>query len=169
MAAATSVIPQFGRGVPFVDVSIIPVTFTFSTTAYATATGGIPVDLSILATSGALPFDFPTINPLDILGLFFLGLSTNGLLAQDLAVGTPTYTNPAGYPFAGGAASNYTPGGSDLGPQVRPSLQDLTIPSTFRLYGTGSAEYAGLHEIQDGNVTDTITVGIMVARNGPNS
>ena len=94
--------------------------------------------------------------------------STNGFLAADLVVGTYTLTNPAGYPFAGAFQSNYVPGGSDLGGQVRPSTQLATCPATLRLFGTGSANHAGFSEVADGNVTDTVTVFLVVARNGAN-
>ncbi len=170
MADATSVVPKIGRGGPFNDLSIIPVTFTFVGTVYATATGGIPVDLTA-ALSTAQPFSMPYINPLDVVGILpGGGLSTNGFIPASLAIGTFTFTNPAAYPFAGGAASNYPPAGtSQLGPNVRPDLQLATCPATFRLFGTGNGNALHLAEVADGAITDTVTVWLVVLRNGPNS
>lgn len=171
MAAASSTIPAIGRGGPFVDLSIIPVTFVFTATVYSSAGGGIPIDLVTALQSGAQPFSMPYINPLDVVGVLYSGQpSTNGFIPGNLVIGTVTYVNPAAYPFAGAAASNYPPAGtSSLGPQVRPDLQLATCPATFRLYGTGSANHAGLGEVADGAVTDTITVWLAVLRNGPNT
>jgi hypothetical protein len=171
MAAATSTIPQIGRGGPFNSLTFIPVTFVLSATVYATASGGIPVDLTVALSSGAQPFDMAFINPLDVVGIMPGGqLSTNKYYAANLTVGTPTYTNPALYPFAGASASNYPPGGtSNLGPSVRADVQLATCPATFRLYGTGASSSVGLGEIADGAVTDTITVWLIVLRNGPNA
>lgn len=171
MAVATSVIAQEGRNInPFVTLAFIPVTFTLSTTAYATATGGVAVDLTVALTSGGQPFSLPYINPSDVLFLIPIGLSTNKFLPGALAVGAPTYTNPAAYPFAGGAASNYPPAGtSQLGPQVRPALQLAICPATIRLFGTGAGNAAAFAEIADGNLTDTFTVMLAIARNGANT
>ena len=171
MAVATSVIAQLGRNVnPFTTLAFIPVTFTLSSTAYATASGGVAIDLTAALTAGGQPFSLPYINPSDVLFALPAGLlSTNKFLPLDLAVGTATYTNPAGYPFAGGAASNYPPAGtSSLGPQVRPDLQLATCPATIRLYATGSGNAAAFAEIADGNLTDTFTILLVIARNGPN-
>lgn len=173
MAVATSVVPQLGRNIsPFFDVSVVPVTFTFSATTYTNGTG-IAVDLAA-ALLVAAPFSQPNINPADVLWMFPALTTTNAYVAANLVVGAAsgdTYVNPALYPFAGGAASNYTPGGSDLGPQVRPVIQlaNPGAPATIRLYGTGSAQYAGLSEIATGTVTDTLECLIVIARNGPNS
>jgi hypothetical protein len=171
MAAATSTIPVFGRGGPYVDLAIIPVTFVFSATVYATASGGIPVDLTVALTSGAQPFSLAFINPLDVVGVMAGGgLSTNGFFPASLVIGSPTYTNPAVYPFAGAAQSNYPPGGtSQLGPQVRADVQLLTCPATFRLFGTGAGNALNFAEIANGAVTDTITVWLVVLRNGQNN
>ena len=170
MALATSVIAQEGRNVnPFIDLAFIPVTFTLSTTAYVTATGGVAVDLTAALTSGGQPFSIPYINPLDVLFLLPVGLSTNKFLPGALAIGAYTFTNPALYPFAGGNASNYVPAGtSNLGPNVRPDLQLATCPATIRLYATGAGNAAAFAEIADGNLTDAFTVLLVIARNGPN-
>ncbi len=170
MAAATSTIPAIGRGSPFVDLSIIPVTFVFTATVYSSAGGGIPVDLVAALQSGAQPFSMPYINPLDVVAVIPGGsLSANGFFPSGLTIGTVTYVNPALYPFSGAAASNYPPAGtSQLGMQVRPDVQLNTCPATFRLFGTGAADHGGFHEIADGAVTDTITVWLVVLRNGPN-
>ena len=171
MAVASSVIAQQGRNFnPNYTPAFLPVTFTLSATAYATATGGVAVDLAAALTSGGQPFSLPYFNPSDVLFLLPVGLSTNKFLPGALVVGAPTYTNPAAYPFAGGAASNYPPAGtSQLGPQVRPALQLATCPATIRLYGTGAGNAAAFAEIADGNLTDTFTVILVIARNGSNT
>lgn len=171
MSAATSTIPALGRTAPpFMDLSVIPVTFVLSATPYATASGGVAVDLTVALSSGAQPAGLPFINPLDVIGILpACALTTNGFFPSELVVGAPISTNPAGYPFAGGFQSNYIPGGSDLGPQVRPTVGLATCPATFRLFGTGAANHGAFSEVADGNITDTVPVFLVIARNGPNS
>lgn len=55
MAAATDTITNFGRIAVFGDVSVILCTIVASSTTYATASGGLPIDLTAPLTQGA-PF-----------------------------------------------------------------------------------------------------------------
>ncbi len=58
MAAATLTTGTLGRGVAFANLSAISVTLTLTATVYATATGGIPFDLTGIlqqAAAGELP------------------------------------------------------------------------------------------------------------------
>lgn len=93
MAAATvahnTTLPQ-RSAFPLLTVSAIPITVTYSATAYATATGGLPFDLfSILAASS--PFS-AGINYKDIIGFVPDGLTTEKFVVDDFAIGTATST-----------------------------------------------------------------------------
>ena len=88
MADATVAVTP-GRVASFLNLSAIKITVTYSATAYATATGGLPFDLfSVLATAGA-----HQINSSDILGLI-AGPTTEKFVvaANTFAVGTVTDT-----------------------------------------------------------------------------
>jgi hypothetical protein len=85
--AYNTTLPQ--RGVsPLLTASLIPITVTYSSTAYATATGGLPFDLfTILASSS--PFA-ASINYKDIVGFIPDGLTAEKFVVDDFAIGTAT-------------------------------------------------------------------------------
>lgn len=160
MAAATTQLTTPGRGPsPFINLSAIQLQIVATATAYATATGGLPFDLTTALQQAApsgwdAPYGIQAINPADIVGALFTQLTTSGFLPQSLVVGTPTYTA--------------VPWQSDNGIQSEPGYL-ATCPTTIRLFGTGSANHAALGEIADGNVTDTITILLLINRNGANN
>lgn len=163
MAAASTQVNTIGRG-PNLNcaVSIISVTVTATATVYATASGGLPFDLTTAlqtATAGMIPGGIApnytqTVNPADLYGCFPLQLSTNGFLPQSFAVGAATYTN--------------VPWQSDNGVSATPGIL-ATCPCTVRLWGTGASNAAHFAEVADGAVTDAVVLFIGVNRNGSNS
>jgi hypothetical protein len=150
MAAATTSVATFGRNVVLGHVAVVKVTVTATATVYATASGGLPFDLTQILQQAAPP-SLDNLNPADIVDIYPTGLSTGGFLACGLTIGTPTYTNKA-------LASQQNTGGKVL----------ATCPATVRLFGTGSANHAALGEIADGAVTDTISFHLVVAIGGEN-
>ena len=163
MAAATTQVNQQGRGP---NLAVVPeqisITVTASATTYTSASGGLPFDLTTalqtasagMIPSGQAPNYTQTINPADILGVVLSTLSTNGFLPLNFAVGTPTYTN--------------VPWQSDNGVSATPGIL-ATCPCTIRLWGTGSAQYAGLSEFQNGSNSDSFTMQLQINRNGANN
>jgi hypothetical protein len=92
MAAATvtSTIPTLPQRAqsPLLTLAAIPITVTYSSTAYATSTGGLPFDLfTILAASS--PFA-GSINYKDIVGLIPLGPTVEKFIVGAFAIGTAT-------------------------------------------------------------------------------
>lgn len=87
MAAATVAINQ-GRVAPLMTVSVIPITVSYSATAYATASGGLPFDLYATLTQ-ASPFT-ARINYQDIISLVPLGPTVEKFTVGAFAVGTAT-------------------------------------------------------------------------------
>lgn len=156
MAAATETVQNFGRVAVQARVSGILVTLTATATVYATASGGLPIDLASALITAA-PFSMPYINPADVAGVESIGMSTNGFQVGNLALGTPTY-GPLAYPFAGGSQSN-----------VRPDQALVTCPATIRLWATGAANHGAFTEIADGAVTDTVQFLLLVAIGGTNT
>lgn len=151
MAATTQLVTNYGRiAGPNGNVSVIPFTITASATAYATASGGLPVDLTSVLQQ-ASPWEMDSINPGDIVGVYSVGPSLNGFLPGPLVMGTPTYTTK---PLASAQNAN--------------NKVLATCPVTVRLYGSGSGARAALQEIADGNITDTITAHLVIARGGQN-
>jgi hypothetical protein len=151
MAATSQLLTNFGRiAGAYGNVSVIPVLITASATAYATASGGLPVDLTSVLQQ-ASPWEQDFLNPGDIVGVYSTGPSTNGFVAGPLVLGTPTYTTKA-------LASTQNPNNRVL----------ATCPATLRLYGSGSGARAAFQEIADGSITDTITIHLIVARGGQN-
>ncbi len=150
-----------GPGV-FQNLAAIELTVTASSTVYAAASGGLPVDLTgilrVAAPSGWNgPAGIQAINPNDVLGFVISsGVSTNGFLATQLTLGTPTYTTPAGMSTTDATAS--------------PGFL-ATCPAWIRLTGIGAAvtNHAGFGEAADGAVTETFTCLLLVNRNGANS
>lgn len=160
MAASTISVGTEGRIAVFGDISGILVTVTATVTQYTTASGGLPVDLAPVLNdlSGGAPFSQPYINPKDIVGLIAIGTvaaadaaNGNHFEPGDLAVGTPTFTNPAVWPFAGGVAGS-----------IQPSQQLATCPATFRLWN-------GTTELANATITATVTFLLIIARGGTNS
>ncbi len=160
MADATLQVLTQGRGPGvFPNMSTIEVTVVAVATVYASASGGLPVDLTgVLRTGAPAGWDGPAgiqaLNPSDIVGVLYKGLSTNGYIAVDVTVGTPTYTTP--------------PGQSTNDATANPGFL-ATCPAWIRLAGTGSANHAGFGEPSDGAVTETFTMLLIVNRNGANS
>lgn len=157
MAASTISVGTEGRIAVFGDISGILVTVTATATPYATASGGMPIDLTGVLNdlAGGAPFSQPYLNPKDVVCLIPIATAVGGAAAHflpaDLAVGTPTFTNPAVWPFAGGVAGS-----------IQPSQQLLTCPATFRLWN-------GTTELADANITTVVSFLLIVARGGTNS
>lgn len=106
MAAATVTLTQTNRFVPLINLSAIPITVTYSATAYATLTGGLPFDL--FSTLESCGYRSGSLNYRDIVGLVPLG-KTSGKFFVDgdsFAVGTATSTTlPCTIRFYGTGAS----------------------------------------------------------------
>lgn len=161
--AALEQISAYGQIAPYGgDVTAILVTISGNGATYATASGGLPVDLVALIAggvqigSGATPFSQPYLNPNNVVGFVPLGLSTNGYLPGSLVVGVATYT-AATYPFTGGSIN-----------AVHPVQQLATAPATIRLVGIGAAatNHAAFGEVADGANTDSFTGLLLIARGG---
>lgn len=92
MAAATvssTAVGRFGQTSPTPTVMMIPITITLSTTAYATATGGIPFDLYTFLAGLSPHWANSSVSAYkDILG--FVGGTTTGYRGDQFAVGTVT-------------------------------------------------------------------------------
>jgi hypothetical protein len=94
MAAATvaynTTLPQ--RTVsPLLTAALIPITVTYSATAYATATGGLPFDLFTILSASS-PFS-ASINYKDIVGIIpASGLTEESFVLKNFAIGTATST-----------------------------------------------------------------------------
>ena len=142
MAASSNTVASFGRITALGSVAVVKATITASATAYAAGSGGLPVDLTDILKA-ASPFSAP-IHPDDVVGILPAGLSPNGVMVGALTKGTPTYTT-----LPGGAAA-------------RPNQTMATFPAWVRLYSGALAEASG-------NITDTITVLLMIARGGTNT
>ena len=159
MAAAALQIGTIGRGIQFANLSGIIVTITATATVYATASGGLPIDLTGILQQAAPagfvgPAGIQAINPADVVGVLPYNLSTNKFLPMGLVVGTPTYTTP--------------PGMSSNDASAVPGFL-ATCPATIRLWATGAASNGAFGEIADGAVTDTISFILLVSRNGANN
>jgi hypothetical protein len=93
MAAATvttnTTIPQ-RQAYPQLTITGIPITVTYSSTAYATATGGLPFDLFAFLAA-ASNFD-SSINYKDIIGFMPTGPTTEKFILGAFAIGTATST-----------------------------------------------------------------------------
>ncbi len=158
MAAASLSVGTVGRGIQFGNLSGILVNVVATATVYATATGGLPIDLtgilqSAAPASGIAPNYTQALHPSDVIGLIPIGIGT-GFIAASLTVGTPTYTA--------------VPGMTSTNASGVPGIL-ATCPATIRMWGTGNANAAHLAEIADGAVTETFSFIMLVARNGANS
>lgn len=90
--ADSTITVNAGRVSPYVTLAAVPITVTYSSTAYATATGGLPFDLfSTLATAG--PFSAP-LSYKDIVACVPLGCTAEKFVVDgnSFAVGTVTST-----------------------------------------------------------------------------
>ena len=149
--AATQTVASFGRIAVLGNVAAVIVTISGNSASYATASGGLPIDLTAVL-SQISPFSAP-INPADVVAFVPIGLSTNGFLPGGLVLGTATYTTIAGYA------------------QVRVPQTLATFPATIRLNGVGAsaANHAALGEVADGANTDSFTGLLLIARGGTNA
>lgn len=156
MAASTLSVGTEGRIAVFGDISGILVTVTATATQY-TITTGLPIDLAGVLNdlAGGAPFSQPYLNPKDVVCLIPIGTAVGGaaagFLPGNLVVGTPTYTNPAVWPFAGGTAGS-----------IQPSQQLLTCPATFLLWN-------GSTELATAAITTVVSFLLIVARGGTNN
>jgi len=150
--AATQSVASFGRIAVLGNVSAVLVTINGNGASYATASGGLPFDLTTILQQ-AQPNNADPIHPSDVVGFIPLGLSTNGYLPTGIAFGTPTYTT--------------LPGASVRVPQTL-----ATFPATIRLGGIGAsaANHAALNgEVADGANNDSFTGLLIIARGGTNT
>lgn len=93
MAAATvtvnATLPQRSIN-PLLTPALIPIKVTYSATAYATATGGLPFDLfAFLATASPV---WGTINYKDVIGFVPNGPTAEFFIPGGFAIGTATAT-----------------------------------------------------------------------------
>jgi hypothetical protein len=168
MANATIVVNSFGRSnVAMNTVDVLVVTVTAVATTYATATDGLPIDLTTsLQIAAPAGNDAPNYtqarNPNDVVGGFGIQMSTNGFLPNNLQIGTASI-GPSGPP-------TYTavPWETSTNAAAVPGIL-ATCPATIRLWGTGNGN--GLHfaEVADGSITDTFTFLLVIARSGANN
>ena len=144
-------VATFGRIAVLGNVAAVLVTINGSGANYASASGGLPIDL-VGVLSQASPFSAP-INPADVVGLIPLGLSTNGFLPGGFVAGQPTYST--------------LPGGS----VINPAKQLTSFPATIRLNGIGaaSANHSALGEVADGANSDSFSALLLIARGGTNN
>jgi hypothetical protein len=148
---APQTISSFGRIAVFGNVSVIKLTINATAAAYATAAGGLAIDLTQVLQQAA-PFSMDNLHPNDIVDVYAPGPSANGYLPGNFQLGMPTYNNK---PLASAQNQNN-------------AKVLATCPATLRLYGSGAAARAGFQEIADGSITDTINVHLVVARGGEN-
>ena len=161
--AATDTLQPFGRVTSAsVQTELLYVCFNANGATYATASGGLPVDLAAVLIAGAQN-DQAYINPADVVGFLPL-VSTNKFLAGAFVVGTPTYTTNVGSGY--GSAAGLPPVGSTQGFETQQTL--ATCPATIRLYGTGSGNAAAFAEVADGANTDVFYGFLVIATGGVN-
>lgn len=147
--ANVNTVASFGRIAVLGDVAVVIAKVVATGTTYATASGGLAVDLTDILKQ-ASPFSAP-IHPDDVVGVLAMGLSTNGFLPIGLTKGVPTYT-----PLPGGGT-------------LRPNQTMATFPAFIKLLGTGASANAAFGQVADGSITDTFTVAIVIARGGTNT
>lgn len=161
--AATEQLQPFGRITSAsVQTELLFVCITANGATYATASGGLPIDLTTYLVQGAQN-DQAYINPADVVGFLPL-VSTNKFLAGAFVVGTPTYTTNVGSGY--GSASGLPPIGSTQGFETQKTL--ATCPATIRLYGTGASNAAAFAEVADGANTDVFYGFLVIATGGVN-
>lgn len=158
--AATVQMNNLGRNAVVATLSAISVTVNGNGASYATASGGLPIDLATVLNT-ANPNDSENIiQPADIVGIM-PAISTNKFLACNLVIGTPTQQNAvgSGYASASGLPAPMT---------VRPDYTWATVPATIRLYATGASSNAAFGEFADGANSDTVTFLLLYTRGGSN-
>lgn len=151
---------NLGRNAVIATLSAISVTINGNGATYATASGGLPIDLAAVLNN-AQPNDSENIiQPADILGII-PAMSTNKFLAMNLVIGTPAQLTAVGSGY--GSAPGLPPPMT-----VRPDYIWATVPATIRLFGTGAANNAAFGEFADGANTDSVTFDLLYARGGSN-
>jgi hypothetical protein len=151
---------NLGRNTVIATVSAISVTVNGNGASYATASGGLPIDLAAVLNN-AQPNDSENIiQPADIIGIM-PAISTNKFLAVNLVIGTPTQQTAvgSGYGSAAGLPAPMT---------VRPDYIWATVPATIRFYATGASSNAAFGEFADGANSDAVTFLLLYARGGSN-
>jgi hypothetical protein len=147
MADATVSVATFGRTALLGNVSAALVTVVGDTTAYATATGGYPFDLtSVLAQIS--PPSAP-IRPEDVVTVIPTGLSSTKYIVGGFVKGTATWT-------------------TGTGATVRIPYTLATFPCTIRFYQSTTGAPAALVEVPDTNYSETFTFLLIIARGGSN-
>ncbi len=162
--AATDTSVIFGRVALLAnEPNLLRVCINANGATYATASGGLPIDLTLALTQGA-ENDQAYINPADVVGIVIEGPSTNGFIPGQFLLGTPTYTQNVGSGYA--SAAGLPPAASSQGFETDQTL--ATCPATIRLYGTGSANHAALGEVADGANTDVFYFYLAIGTGGVN-
>jgi hypothetical protein len=158
--AATITSAAFGRISGLTSLAFVPITIAGNGATYATATGGLPIDLAAFLKTSASTNDLD-INPYDIVGIFSPQLSTNGFLLSSFVLGAPTYQTQQ--PF-GTQTSPALPALAS----VQAAQELATCPCTVRIIATGAADKGAFHEFADGANSDTFVAMLLVARGGNN-
>ena len=153
MSASVLTISGFGRSNPFADIAGIIVNVTASATVYASASGGLPIDLAPVLNQAA-SFSQNYINPSDVVGIVPIGLSANGYIPGALTFNPNNVTLVA-----------------QPGATVKPIYNLTSAPAWVRLNGIGAsnASGAGLGQVADGANSDSFSFLLLVARSGNNS
>lgn len=162
--SATITANIFGRVALIADEpNLIYVCINANGASYATASGGLPIDLTAALAIGQ-PNDQAYINPSDVVGFVPTGPSVGGFMPGNFVLGTPTFNPTVGSGF--GSAAGLPPAGTQQGFLTQQTL--ATCPATIRLYGTGSANHAALGEVADGENTDVFYGFLVIATGGVN-
>lgn len=159
--AANVTYTNTGRMTVVANLAVIQVTVAANSAVYATAAGGLPIDLASVLNN-ANPNDSENIIQVaDVVGVLPFGMSTNKYLPIGLSLGTPTQQTAvgSGYGSAPGLPAPQT---------VRADYVWATVPAWIRLFGTGAANAGALAEVADGANTDTVTFFLVIARGGSN-
>lgn len=163
MAVATYVLQSVGQvGLVRADVTVIKFQVTGVSTVYATASGGLPIDLTTVLNGATGSDNQPYLNPANVVDAFATGLSTGGYWPGGFAfsVANVTYNTNPPFPFQG-----------QTSPSVRPSQIVATAPATIRLYGIGAsaANHAALGEVADGANSDVFSIYLIITKGGTNT
>jgi hypothetical protein len=164
VAAIDVLVGTCGRIAAYADVTVILIQVSANGAVYATASGGLPFDLTAALTGGAQQFDMPYFNPGDVVGLIPLGLTGDGFVVTGFATGVPTYTAQVGSGY--GSAAGLPPAGTSQGFLTDQTL--TTFPCTVRFFGTGAANHGALGEVADGASNSVFQALLFIARGGVN-
>lgn len=152
--AAIDQLLNFGRIAVLADPAVLYFTINANGATYATASGGLPIDISVLLKQGG-QFDQPYINPGDVVNIMQVATPSSGgyfPYAFAFVVANCTFGPPV-YPYTGGGQNS-----------IQPDQSLLTAPATVRLYTKAGVEFS------DGVCNETgITIALLVARGGTNS